>query len=157
MSTSPRLKAVRITTEGTARNYVQDQHRVTSVPLQIRRRQNRKVLTPPAGSGSALSSGGLDAPMIKTLGKAFYWFRQLDNGKYSTIAELARSQGLEPGWVAEILRMTLLAPDIIEAILAGTQPRHLNLHTLRGRAGLDWPRDWQAQRDLLTAPGTTQP
>ncbi|MFV0283748.1 MAG: hypothetical protein ACK5JE_08170 [Castellaniella sp.] len=149
MSTNLRRQLVRIEPAGTARHYTQDHHRVTAVPLTIRRRQNRKVLIPPSESGSALAAGGLDAPMIKTLGKAFYWLKQLDSGKYSTIADLARSQGMEPGWVAEILRMTLLAPDIIETIIAGEQPRYLNLHALRGRADFEWPRDWQAQRELL--------
>ncbi|MFT0532407.1 hypothetical protein ACMHYJ_06170 [Castellaniella hirudinis] len=150
MITNPRLQAVRITASGASRNYIQDQHRVTAVPLAIRRRQNRKVLTPPSGSSSALAAGGLDAPMIKTLGKAFYWLRQLESGKYHTIAELARSQGLEPGWVAEVLRLTLLAPDIIESILAGQQARHLNLQSLRGR-GQDWPRNWMEQQSALYA------
>jgi hypothetical protein len=55
---------------------------------------------------------------------------------------------LEPGWVAEVLRLTMLAPDIIEAILDGRQPRHLNLQTLRGRHEL-LPRDWSEQRKVL--------
>lgn len=155
MSTNPRRQIVRIKPAGTARHYTQDQHRVTAVPLTIRRRQNRKVLIPPSESGSALAAGGLDAPMIKTLGKAFYWLKQINRGKYSTIADLARSQGLERGWVAEMLRMTLLAPDIIEMIIAGEQPRYLNLHALRGRADCEWPRDWQAQRELLAVLSNT--
>jgi hypothetical protein len=55
---------------------------------------------------------------------------------------------LEQGWVAEVLRMTTLAPDIIEAILDGQQPRHLNLQTLRGRHD-QMRRDWQEQRQAL--------
>ena len=54
----------------------------------------------------------------------------------------------EPGWVAEVLRLTMLAPDIIEAVLDGRQPRHLNLQVLRGRHEL-LPRDWAEQRKLL--------
>lgn len=86
--------------------------------------------------------------MIKTLGKAFYWQRLLDEGKYATAKDLARSFKLEPGSVAEVLRMTHLAPDIIEAILDGSQPRHLNLQTIRGRHE-PLPRDWEDQKKML--------
>lgn len=91
---------------------------------------------------------GEDIPMIRTLGKAFYWQKLLDQGDFATIRDLSRAMKLEHGWVAEILRMTTRAPDIIEAILDGQQPRHLNLQTLRGRHE-PLPRDWQEQRTLF--------
>ncbi|MDE2260297.1 MAG: hypothetical protein KGK17_08250 [Betaproteobacteria bacterium] len=62
--------------------------------------------------------------------------------------ELARRFKLEPGWVAEVLRMTLLAPDIVQAIVDGHQPRHLNLHAVRGQQ-TEVPVDWQEQRVLF--------
>lgn len=149
MSTTPnpRQRAVRIEVGADARNYVSGGQRVTLVPLTIKRRQNRKLLIPstPDAYGAA---GGLDAPMIKTLGKAFYWKRLIDEGVYPTTADLARALKVETGWAAEVLRMTMLAPDIVEAIFEGRQPRHLNLHTLRGRQDL-LPRDWGDQRRLL--------
>lgn len=148
MKTNPRLQSVRIEPIGRPRTYTQNHQRVTTVPLTIRRRQQRKVLTPPPEADSALSHGGVDPAMIKTLGKAFHWQKLLDSGKYRTTTELARALKLEQGWVAEVLRMTLLAPDIIEAILHGQQPRHLNLHVLRGR-DQDWPRSWEQQRKYL--------
>ena len=76
------------------------------------------------------------------------WQRLLDEGRYPTANDLARSLKLEPGWVAEVLRLTTLAPDIIELVLEGRQPRDLNLHTLRGRRD-QLPRDWQEQRKAL--------
>lgn len=139
-----RRRAVRVETAGEVREYVSGPQRVTVVPLTIRRRHNRKLLTPPPGEHSALGTGNLDAPMIKTLGKAFYWQRLLQEGQYESGNELARALKLEPGWVAEVLRMTLLAPDIVEAILEGRQPRHLNLQTLRGRIE-SLPREWAQQ------------
>src|SRR5690554_2806126 len=99
-SPNPRLQAVRINPVGQARSYVDGQQRVTVVPLTIHRRQQRKVLTPPPETDSALSHGGLDTAMVKTLGKAFYWQKLLDRGQYRTITELARVLRLEPGWVA---------------------------------------------------------
>jgi hypothetical protein len=147
-SPSLRRRAVRIETGGEASDFRSGPQRVTMVPLTIRRRHNRKLLTPPPGEHSVLGAEGLDAPMIKTLGKAFYWLRLLQEGQYESGNELARAFKLEPGWVAEVLRLTLLAPDIVEAILEGRQPRHLNLQTLRGRIEL-LPREWALQRPEL--------
>ena len=145
---NPRLRMVRIDIGGDARNYTTGQQRVTVVPLTIRRKQNRKVMIPPTGDDSVLGTGGHDLPMIRMLGKAFYWQRLLDEGRYPTANDLARSLKLEPGWVAEVLRLTTLAPDIIESVLDGRQPRDLNLHTLRGRRD-QLPRDWGEQRKAL--------
>ena len=145
--TNPRKRTVRIEVGADARSYVSDGQRVTLVPLTIKRRQNRKLLIPPAPDATG-TAGGFDAPMIKTLGKSFYWKRLIDEGVYPTTADLARALKVETGWAAEVLRMTMLAPDIVEAIFEGRQPRHLNLHTLRGRQDL-LPRDWGEQRRLL--------
>jgi hypothetical protein len=145
---NPRLRVVRIDVGPGTRDYITGQQRVTTVPLTIRRKSNRRLLTPPPGSPSALGTGGEDLPMIRTLGKAFYWQKLLDQGKYPTIRDMAHALKLEQGWIAEVLRMTTLAPDIIESILEGRQPRHLNLQTLRGR-NAQLPRDWQEQRVLF--------
>ena len=144
---NPRKRTVHIEVGSDARSYVNGGQRVTLVPLTIKRRQNRKLLIPPAPDATA-ATGGFDVPMIKTLGKAFYWKRLIDEGVYATTSDLARALKVESGWAAEVLRMTMLAPDIVEAILEGRQPRHLNLHTLRGRQDL-LPRDWVEQRRLL--------
>lgn len=143
-----RRRAVRVETAGEVREYVSGPQRITVVPLTIRRRHNRKQLSPPPGEQAAVGSGNLDAPMIKTLGKAFYWQRLLQEGQYESGNELARTLKLEPGWVAEVLRMTLLAPDIAETILEGRQPRHLNLQTLRGRIE-SLSSEWVRQREEL--------
>lgn len=150
-----RRRAVRVETAGEVREYVSGPQRVTVVPLTIRRRHNRKQLTPPPGEHSAVGPGNLDAPMIKTLGKAFYWLRLLQEGQYESGNELARAFKLEAGWVAEVVRLTLLAPDIVEAILEGRQPRHLNLQTLRGRIAA-LPREWVQQLRELGFTATSQ-
>ena len=145
---NPRLRSVRIDVDGKSCQFMTDSQRVTMIPLKIRRKQNRKLLTPPSGTMSNVMSGGVDIPMIKTLGKAFHWQRLLEDGKYATARDLARAFNLEPGWVAEVLRMTSLAPDIVEAILEGVQPRHLNLQTIRGRHE-PLPREGEEQKKML--------
>jgi hypothetical protein len=80
---NPRLRAVRIEASDEARNYISGTQRITMVPLTIRRRHNRKLLVAPPESESTISTGGPDVPMIKTLGKAFYWQQQIDEGTVS--------------------------------------------------------------------------
>lgn len=104
-----------------------------------------KLLVPPPGGTSATIKSSFDLPMIRTLGKAFYWQKLLDSGEYASARELAYKLKLEPGWVAEVLRMTLLAPDIVQAIIDGRQSRHLNLHQIRGREA-SIPLAWEEQR-----------
>ena len=72
----------------------------------------------------------------------------MKNSGLANASELARRFKLDPGWVSEVLRMTRLAADIIRAILEGRQPRHLNLHAMRGRQA-EVPLDWDAQRKLF--------
>jgi len=140
--------AVTVNVDGDARSYSDAGKSVTFVPLTIKRRHNRKVLTPPPGAPSVFGTPDLDIPMIKMLGKAFYWQRMIDEGLFDSGNALARRHKLEPGWVAEILRLTLLAPDIVEAIVDGRQPRHVHLHLIKGRLS-ELPREWDKQRELL--------
>jgi len=131
---------------GPAQDRIDGGGQVTTVPLQFRRRGHRTLMVVPA-EGRRLSAS-VDLPMVKALGRAFYWQRLLDEGRYPHVRALATDLKVEPGWAAELLRMTLLAPDIVEAIVQGQQPRHLTLQTLRGRNDI-LPRDWSAQRRWL--------
>ena len=117
---------------------------VTFVPMLIKRRHRSKLVVPPVGTDFVKATSSFDLPLIRTLGKAFYWQRLIDTGEVANASELARSLKLEVGWVCEVLRMTRLAPDIIRAVLDGRQPRHLNLHAMRGRQG-EVPLDWGEQ------------
>lgn len=147
---SPR-RTVTVEPAGEPRQYRDGVQNVTFVPLAIKRRHNRKLLTPPAGAPVATAQAVLDASMIKMLGKAFYWQRLIDSGEVLHASDLARKLKLEPGWVAEVLRLTLLAPDIVEAVLEGKQPRQLNFHLLRGREDA-LPRLWHEQREAVGLP-----
>jgi hypothetical protein len=146
-STQQRCK-IEISVAGSSREYQSSGQAVTFVPLTIKRRHTRKLLIAPPGQEDAKVRSSFDLPMIRTIGKAFYWQKLLDSGEVANATELARQLKLEPGWVAEVLRLTRLAPDIVQAILDGRQPRHLNLHAIRGRQA-EMPVDWDEQRRLL--------
>ncbi len=146
-STPQRCK-IEISVSGPSREYQSQGSAVTFVPLTIKRRPTRKLLIAPPGQEDAKVRSSFDLPMIRTIGKAFYWQKLLDSGEVANATELARQLKLEPGWVAEVMRLTRLAPDIVQAVLDGRQPRHLNLHAVRGRQA-DVPVDWDEQRRLL--------
>lgn len=144
----PATGRVEITPSGNPRKFELDGQSVTFVPLKIKRRHISKLIVPPAGAVVDKRPSSFDLPLIRTLGKAFYWQKMIDTGEAANATELARRFKLEQGWVNEVLRMTRLAPDIVRAILEGRQPRQLNLHTVRGRQA-EVPLEWDAQRKLF--------
>ena len=89
-----------------------------------------------------------DATFLIGLSRAFYWKNLLDTGAMKSGSEIAIKEGLHHSVVNELLRLTLLAPDIIGQLMAGTQPRRLTLMWFqRNRL----PVDWQAQRDIIAS------
>jgi hypothetical protein len=145
---TPAARRVVVTPSGKPRDFELGGRSVTFVPLAIKRRHSSKLIVPPAGTTFVRTTSTFDLPLIRTIGKAFYWQKMIDTGEVANATELARRFKLEPGWVSEVLRMTRLAPDIIRAVLDGQQPRHLNLHALRGRQA-EVPLDWQEQRQMF--------
>jgi len=145
---TPARRRVVVTTSGKPRQFEMDGRSVTFVPLSIKRRHSSKLIVPPAGGTFVKTTSTFDLPLIRTIGKAFYWQKLIDTGEAANASELARHFKLEQGWVSEVLRLTQLAPDIVRAILEGQQPRQLNLHAMRGRQA-EVPLDWDEQRVMF--------
>ena len=70
----------------------------------------------------------------------------LDAGEFESGSAIARAEGLHHSTVNELLRLTLLAPDIVEQLLAGRQPRRLTLIWFQRNP---IPVDWQQQRQII--------
>ena len=81
-------------------------------------------------------------PLITALARAFHWQELVDSGKYSSISDLADALGLDRSYVGRIMRLTLLAPDIVEAIVDGREPSGLSLE----RLVIGSPMGWAKQR-----------
>ena len=81
----------------------------------------------------------------RSLGRTHRWKRLIENGTYGSIKELATAEKVNDTYVGRILRLTLLAPDIIEAILDGRQPKILQLKDLMRHV----PTEWAKQRRAL--------
>src|SRR3954469_5835542 len=100
------------------------------VPLAIRRRPGRKTIVSATGTASAdlcMIPRRADPAMVKALARAFRWKRMLETGRYASISEIAAAEKIDRGFAGTILRLTLLAPDIVESILDGRQPNSLAL------------------------------
>jgi hypothetical protein len=115
------------------------------VPLAVRKlRGGRKlVLTP----GDTMSRGpsAADTTLVKALARAFRWRRMMEAGRYATIDELAAAEKINSSYVSRLLRLTLLAPDIVAAILDGRQPEEVALPKLMQPFPVEWKQQ-PAQR-----------
>jgi hypothetical protein len=80
------------------RSYVSDRQRVALASLAVKRLQSGKLLIPPVPKAAPAATGGLNARMIRTIGKTFYWKQQFERGRYPTTTRLARTLKFEPGW-----------------------------------------------------------
>ena len=113
------------------------------VPFTLRQRGGRKVMVMPAGTPDTRPQ--VDNTMVKALARAFRWKRMLESGEFTTIAELAAKEGLAVSYLARVLRLVLLAPDIVETIVAGRQPSEMTLAALLE----PFPAVWENQLSLF--------
>lgn len=112
------------------------------VPLKIRRRPGRRtVVTLLRNDGEAALPIRADPALVKALARAFRYQKLLDEGRYASISEMAAAERIERGYLGTLLRLTLLAPDIVESILDGRQPRGMMLPTLLE----SFPERWAQQ------------
>src|SRR5215203_4378939 len=114
------------------------------VPISIRTRGGRKLVFAPDGSNvtTVPLCRRIDNAMVKAVARAFRWRGMLESGECATIREIAAAEKINETYVGRVLRLTLLAPDIVEAILGGRQPAELQLDRLRRR----FPVEWRQQR-----------
>ena len=108
------------------------------VPFCVVKRGGRKEMQLPDG---ATLSRKPDSTLVKALARAFRWKRMLESSEFATIAELAERERIAPSYMTRVLRLTLLAPDIVEAILDGRHRPELTLV----RALEPFPEEWTAQ------------
>jgi hypothetical protein len=109
------------------------------VPFSLVKRGGRKEMHLPE---SATHSRRTDNTVVKALARAFRWKRMIDTGRYATITDLAAHEGIAPSYLTRILRLTLLAPDIVDTILEGRQGPDMTLARLMD----GFPEEWERQK-----------
>jgi hypothetical protein len=108
------------------------------VPFRVVKRGGRKEMQLPEGVKQPRRT---DSTLVKALARAFRWKRMLESGEFATIGELAEREGIAPSYMTRVLRLSLLAPDIVEAILDGRQGLDVTLSQ-----GLEpFPLAWKLQ------------
>ena len=117
-----------------------------NVPMTFKLRGGRKVIVLPDGTqGHPLPKAIIDNTLVKAIARGFRWQAMLDNGTYGCIEDIARAERINGSFVSRVIRLALLAPDIVELVLAGRQPAKLTLKTLME----PFPVEWERQRLLF--------
>ena len=103
-----------------------------TVPMTFRKRGGRKLVISPGGADAwAPPRARVDNAMVKALARAHRWQKLIDDGRYQTVRDLAVAENINPSYVARVLRLMLLAPEIVEAILDGRHdPERVTLNRL---------------------------
>jgi Centromere-binding protein HTH domain len=113
---------------------------VVRIPMRFQRRGGRRRID---GSELAPSSKPQpDGTLVKALARAWRWQRLLHDGVYNSVTEIAEAENISKSYVSRILRLALLAPDIVDAILAGKTDQGIVLQELERPL----PASWQEQR-----------
>ena len=118
---------------------------VVSIAVSFLQRGGRKQILSPAGTAPWSPAPRVDSALVKAVVRAHRWRHMLESGEYSSSAELANAEKVNDSYLSRILRVTLIAPDIVEAILSGRQPRTLQLDDLLKPL----PAAWERQRSEL--------
>jgi hypothetical protein len=117
---------------------ISDDPSETFVPLAFRRRGVQRIV--------ADEQPVHDATLLDGLARAFYWQHLVDTGVMKDGSDIARAEGLHPSVINELLRLTLLAPDLIDLLMTGRQPRRMTLIWFQRNP---LPVDWEAQRQIV--------
>ena len=118
---------------------------VVSISVSFLQRGGRKQILSPPGTAPWSPAPRVDGALVKAVVRAHRWRHMLENGEYTSSAELAKAEKVNDSYLSRILRLTLIAPDIIEAILAGRQASTLQLDDLLKPL----PAAWERQRSEL--------
>ena len=112
------------------------------IPMRLQRRGGRKLIMAPEGATMPSPKPSRDETLVKALVRPHRWRRRIESGQAKSITDLAEQEGVTDAYVCRLLPLTCLAPDIVEAILDGRQPKGLRLADVLGNG----PVGWQEQR-----------
>ncbi len=118
-----------------------DEPMTITVPFTLRKRGGRKlILTPDGSTASPAPRAPNHNALLKALARGFRWRKLLEAGDFATIDDIATAENINPSYVSRVLRMTLLAPETVEAILAGRQPEGLKMANAMKPFPVEWKR-----------------
>jgi hypothetical protein len=110
------------------------------VPFAVRKHGDSKLILTPDGAPMPALAPRVDNTLVKAIARAFRWQKMLETGRYATIKEIARAEKINPSYVSRVLRLTLLAPDLVEALMGGRQTSTMSLRNLMKPFPIEWDR-----------------
>ena len=117
---------------------------VIRVPMRFKKRGGRREIIVPEGlSGARPSKSRAQEPLITALARSFHWQELIDSGKYASVTELAEALDVDRSYVGRIMRLALLAPDIVEAVVRGEESSGLSLEKLVKKMPMLWEEQMQ--------------
>lgn len=117
-----------------------------SVPIQIKRRSGRKLVTLPNGETAPVRPWDVSpTPLQMALARGHRWLAMLESGEVKTLKEIGVREGIDNSYVSRMVNLTTLAPDIVAAILDDVLPNHVTLFDL----AVDPPALWDEQRERV--------
>jgi hypothetical protein len=119
-----------------------------SISVSFLQRGGRKQILTPPGAAPWSSAPRLDTALVKAVVRAHRWRQMIESGEYASSAELAKTEKVNDSYLSRILRLTLIAPDLIEAILSGRQPSTFQLDEMLKPL----PAAWALQHSALFSP-----
>jgi hypothetical protein len=108
------------------------------IPMRLQRRGGRKLIITPEGVSAPTPKPRRDETLVKALVRAHGWRRRIESGQAKSITDLAEQEGVTDAYVCRLLPLTCLAPEIVEAILDGRQPKGLRLAEMLGNGPMAW-------------------
>ncbi len=107
------------------------------IPLTMRNRGGRPRILPPKEIEVAMDRGQ-DARLLRAIGRAWNWRRRLERGDVTTIADLAREEGISDRYVSRVIRLAWLSPSVLERLVLRREPTVLSIFDLCGVAEMPW-------------------
>ncbi len=122
------------------------------VPFAVRKRGGRKLVITPDGN-TQRPRPRIDSALVRAIARAHRWQRMLESGDYSSLTELAAAEKINRSYVCRVLRLTLLAPEIVEAIMDGRQPEGMTLPSLMKPFAVEWEDQRHLGRHMASRSG----
>ena len=112
---------------------------VVRIPMRLGKQRGRKRILAPDGSElTPPTKPQPDGVLVKAVARAWRWQKLLDAGVFCSVTEIAEAERISKSYVSRILRLALLAPDIVEAILGGWADQRVMLERLEKPLPIGW-------------------
>jgi hypothetical protein len=124
------------------------------VPLTFARSGGRRRMLAPDGQlvvPAPRTAAPANTPVVRALARAFRWRRMIEAGEYATVREIAEAESVNASYVSRVLRLTLLAPRLVEGLAEPQEAkRELTVEMLLEPFSVGWQEQMRVFAKLAT-------